>query len=194
MALEYTNRKGDRYFALRGQTTTGKPKYYCSRKPKGDTIDFLPPEFEFYEHPSTALVTIRKVKPLKILPTEKTALEGLVRKLTAVEFFIIEATEAALIVYTSTQSRGNIHRFLMQFVGPHYTEAQRLSVAGLAQYQQMFRFELLDEKNRLFGLDRWCFRGSVDDWVPIHTPPKPLKELAYEFLPHLDQQSFYHLF
>lgn len=66
MGLEYTNRRGTRYYVFQGETKTGKPKYFASRKPdsdKGVRIETLPDEFEIFEHPESTIVTIRKRKP-----------------------------------------------------------------------------------------------------------------------------------
>ena len=60
MGLEYVNRRGDRYYILQGVTKTGKPKYYCSRKPKGVPVEELPDDFEVYENPGTKMVSVRK--------------------------------------------------------------------------------------------------------------------------------------
>jgi hypothetical protein len=51
MALEYVNRRGDRYFVLQGKTKTGKPKFYCSKRYSGVGVDRLPDEFAIHENP-----------------------------------------------------------------------------------------------------------------------------------------------
>ena len=32
-------------------------------------------------------------------------------------------------------------------------------------YQKVLRFTLTDEKSRTFRVQRWCFKGSIDDWI-----------------------------
>ena len=52
--MEYTNRKGDRYFVFEGRTKTGKPKYFASRKEtsdKGKRLDEVPESYEIAEAP-----------------------------------------------------------------------------------------------------------------------------------------------
>ena len=89
MPLEYINRRGDRYFVLQGKTKTGKAKYYCSRKPKGEGVDQLPADFEVYEHPDSAIVSVRKVKPSRLLPTEREFLESQVRELAGIGALVL---------------------------------------------------------------------------------------------------------
>jgi len=70
MPLEYTNRRGDRYYVLQGKTKTGMPKYYCSRKTQGTPVERLPEDYEINEHPRDAVVTIRRVRASAILPLQ----------------------------------------------------------------------------------------------------------------------------
>ena len=55
------------------------------------------------------------------------------------------------------------------------------------------RFVLVDKAERLFAPERYCFRGSVDDWISIG-PPAPLEKLAAKYLKHLGRESFFELF
>ena len=38
-----------------------------------------------------------------------------------------------------------------------------------ASYQAVMRFVLVDWEKRLFSVERFCFRGSVEDWISIST-------------------------
>ena len=48
MPITYTNRKGLTYTLYRGQTSTGKPRYYFGRADKGpgELVMELPPGFK----------------------------------------------------------------------------------------------------------------------------------------------------
>jgi hypothetical protein len=48
-------------------------------------------------------------------------------------------------------------------------------------------------QRRLFAPERYCFRGSVEDWISIG-PPDSVAKLAAKHLKHLGQDSFYELF
>ena len=193
MSLEYTNRKGNRYYVMQGTTKTGKTKYYCGRKLNADAVTELPPEFEIYEHPESAMVTIRKIKPSRLSPDEKVFLEDQVRKLANVEGFLVEATEDSLIVHASEDNREEVDHILSRLAGPFHTQDQRQWFVSRSHYHPMLRFTLTDETRRLFSLQRWCFRGGIDGWIHVGTSQCPLDELATEFLPHLGQESFYEL-
>ena len=51
---------------------------------------------------------------------------------------------------------------------------------------------IVDTEQRLFAPERFCFRGSVDDWISIG-PPEPIGKLAAKYLKHLGQESIYEL-
>jgi hypothetical protein len=58
-------------------------------------------------------------------------------------------------------------------------------------FYQMLRFTLVDEKARSFSADRWCFRGSIDDWFPLDCGE--LRKLVEKYCRHLGKDSFFEL-
>ena len=59
-------------------------------------------------------------------------------------------------------------------------------------YSPVMQFGLVDETTREFGVERWCFRGSVDDWIQLDSN-YDLKALVKKYAPLLGQESFYEL-
>jgi hypothetical protein len=64
----------------------------------------------------------------------------------------------------------------------------------LATYQAVMRFVLVDRDKRLFSAERYCFRGSVDDWIPISMDDAPLAALLNKFIKHLGKETFFELY
>ena len=60
-------------------------------------------------------------------------------------------------------------------------------------YMPVMRFVLQDAAKRVFRLERYCFRGSVEDWISIGEPDQ-LKKLTAKFLKRLGTDSFYELY
>ena len=62
-------------------------------------------------------------------------------------------------------------------------------------YQKMLRFTLDDKKDRTFRVQRWCFKGSIDDWIDLWVSGGigKLPDLVRDFCPHIGQDSFYEL-
>jgi len=63
---------------------------------------------------------------------------------------------------------------------------------GDIYYQPLMRFILLDENNRIFEAQRYCFCGSVDDWIELSIS-EDLKSLAKKCCYHIGKDSFFDL-
>ena len=60
-------------------------------------------------------------------------------------------------------------------------------------YAPIIKFILEDEEERTFVVNRYCFLGSIDDWIYIGEPG-PLKEIAKDHIKHLGQESLFEIF
>src|SRR5437016_14564902 len=81
MPISYTNRKGLTYTLYRGQTKTGKPRYYFGRagQGQGEPITELPPGFTISESVN-GVVSLVKDRPSPIQPEEVAAIEAEVQQ------------------------------------------------------------------------------------------------------------------
>jgi hypothetical protein len=192
MALEYVNRRGDRYYLLQGKTKTGKPKYYASRKSDGTALDQVPDGFEIYEHPVQGLVSVRRVRSSRVLPAEREQLARWTRELAGIQCCRVDIEGDSLVIYTPSTNTAAAVDALSRMFGSDRAAAAGELISRSAPYAAMLRFTLLDEKKRLYSADRWCFLGSIDDWFLL-SGPKHLKTLARKYLPHLNRESFFQL-
>jgi hypothetical protein len=195
MTLEYTNRRGDKYFVLQGKTKTGKPKYYCSKRSEGVGVEQLPEGFEIYEHPENALVSVRKTRPTRIQEFERELVERLAAEL-AQPATIVAVEENALVVYASDVNPAQSVRLVEMLTtsfSPSVRQKQVEWVARNAHYSPMLRFALTDEDERLYSVKRWCYRGRIDDWIHLRGG-MTLESAARKFLPHVGDESFFEVF
>jgi hypothetical protein len=81
MPVSYTNHKGVTYTLYRGQTRTGKPRYYFGRpgQDQGEPVTELPPGFTISESVN-GVVSLAKVRPALIQPEEVAAVEAVVQQ------------------------------------------------------------------------------------------------------------------
>ena len=163
MAIQHVNRKGKTYYLHQGKTKTGKTKYFMSGRADGELAESIPEGFEIHEDPN-ALVSIRKVVPTLVTPEEVALVQ--------------ESASKSAGVWALAQAEG-------EHIVVHLREGSR--------YTPMFRFTLVDEQKRRFAVERWCFRGSIDDWFPLLSEGD-LKPLVKKTLPHLGKESFYEMF
>ena len=189
---------GDVYYLQEGKTRTGKPKYYTGRKLTGTPLSAMPEGHEFYERPETAQVVIRKVQPSPITEFERRQTEDIVRRASGLSHFIVAIEGDALVVYTPSVSRADTDRFIAEMMGPGFglgsarAEAYREKQMRSSQYVKMLRFELVNPDKREYRAERWCFRGSIDNWWELHGSGS-LARIVEEYAKHLDRESFFEL-
>src|SRR5215469_17469103 len=181
MSVSYTNRKGVTYMLYRGQTRTGKPRYYFGRsgQSQGDPVTELPPGYTISESVN-GVVSLTKDRPALIQPEEVAAVEAAVQQHPEAHRYRVAVKGKRIEVYEQ--------------VGPDYNELVSelhipgLSMPGLAEelraleerhahYTPVLRFTLLDPKQRRFGSERMSSLGGIDDWLALGQTG-PVVELA----------------
>lgn len=197
MGVEYVNRKGDRYYLQQGKTKTGKPQYFFGRKMKQTTVKEVPPGYEIYENPAAGQVFLRKVKATEITTLEREIVEEGIRRYAELEYCIVDIQDNSLLVYLPDTDAKGLDKLIdmlggASMIGIGRSEAAKATIIGHSTYSKQMRFELVDADERLFVVHRWCFRGSIDDWIFLNGPA-PLSELVGEYVGHLGQESFFEL-
>jgi len=197
-ALQYENRMGEVYYLQEGKTRTGKPKYYTGRKLTGTPLAAMPEGHEFYERPDTAQVVIRRIPPSPITEFERRQAEDIVRRASGLKHFIVAIEGDALVVYTPSVSRADTDRLIDLMTGPGHgkwsaiAEKFREDRIRHSQYMKMLRFELTNPDKREYRAERWCFRGSIDDWIDLPGCGS-LAKVVEQYAKHLDRESFFEL-
>ena len=193
MGIEYTNRKGKKYYLNVGKTKTGKPKYYFSLKTKGQLAEEIPEGFEIYEHPTNAQVFLRKKIPSMITELEKNLIEKELQKVAGARLYIADVKGEEIVIYESNENVENLKEIFGSISSFHDASRVENIIKSETTYAPIMKFILDDEKKRTFVANRYCFRGSIDDWIDIGAPMR-LKEASKVFLEHLGKDSFYELF
>jgi hypothetical protein len=164
MPVMHVNRKRDTYYLHAGKTKTGKPRYWFSTKAEGDLVDAIPEGYEVYENPD-AQAFLRKELPRFIADEEIAIVREGLHKYAEDRRCMADVRERHIVVYSS--ERGDL-------------------------YQKVLRFTLIDEDRRSFTAERWCFLGSIDDWIPLSDSGN-LSKLVQRYGPHIGKDSFYEL-
>jgi hypothetical protein len=164
MAIEHVNRKGQRFYLHETKTKTGKPKFFFSMKDDGALVGSIPEGFEVYENPD-AQVFLRKKLPRFITDPEIAVVREGLRNHADDRHCMADVRERHIVVYHS--ERGDL-------------------------YQKVLRFTLVDEDARRFAVERWCFLGSIDNWVHLSGGGE-LAMLVERYVPHIGQESFFEL-
>jgi hypothetical protein len=164
MAVTHVNRRRQTFYLHETRTKTGKPKYYFSMKGDGQLVGAIPEGYEVYENPD-AQVFLRKALPRLITDQEIAVVREGLRRHARHRHCMADVRAEHIIVY--------------------YSEGGDL-------YQKVLRFTLINEDHRRFAAERWCFLGSIDDWIPL-SGGGDLARLVERYGPHIGKESFFEL-
>ncbi len=204
MAIEHTNSVGATYRLLETKTKKGKPHYFFSSKPesKGKPVEHIPEGFEIYEHPATSQVYLRKKRPQLITDLEKHLVETRVGKLKRDQRYRVDCKDKDMTIYESNANISNLKsifgnlfaQFPMKDAGLQSENVMESLVNTVSRdYTAVMRFRLVDDKRRQFTAERFCFRGSIDDWIYIGGPSS-LQKLVKKFVPKLGTDDLFDVY
>ncbi|MBI5383396.1 MAG: hypothetical protein HZA90_01775 [Verrucomicrobia bacterium] len=188
MPITHTNRCGKTYYLHTGPKRGGGTQHYFAIKSTGQLADRIPEGFEVHETVNGG-VFLRRQRPKLIRDEELACIRRPLDKPRGKCRYQVEASDKIITVHESSTDWG----FLAQF-NPFLSRQTLDEVSGQhAQYQPVMRFVLVDVERRLIAPERYCFRGSVDDWISIGSV-EPIEKLAAKYLKHLGQESLYELY
>jgi len=192
VTITHTNAKGKLYYLHQGTTKTGKPKYYFSMESEGHLAESIPEGFEIYENPN-AQVFLRRIPPKLITDEERRVVEEGMRTYADVKDYKIDIRGNVIAIYTADQDMTILAAIVRD---PHASSEENARRRQLLResihYSELVRFMLLDDKRRTFVTQRYCFIGSIDDWIEIGRSGK-LAHLVKQHVKHLGKESG-HLF
>lgn len=191
MTVTHTNRRGKIYYLHQGTTKTGNPKYFFALRDEGNLVDAVPPGYEIYENPN-AQVFLRKTRPQIITNEEVAIVSAGMEKFCHLERFIIDVKKNAIIIYTPDQDV-DLLADTLDFLPDTKSTRVKAVMETVLSYSPMLQFVLTDKKQRLFEAWRYCFLGSIDDWITISNPDE-LPKLVKTYVKHLGEESFYELY
>jgi hypothetical protein len=192
MQVTYTNRKGKTYYLCQGVGKTGRPYYYFAREPKGTPVEQIPEGFEIRESVN-GFLSLARVRPVHIREGEKTTVEAAIQRHPKAHNYRVDVKGKEIVVYERVGPDMEDLMPMMRRLGAVSSErlqAVREVLDEGARFSPEMRFVLLDEEKRTFQTERWCYLGSIDDWIGIGRSGS-LKQLARRFVPMLGTQALF---
>jgi hypothetical protein len=190
--ITYVNAKEKTYYLHQGMTKTGKPKYHFAMKSEGNLAESIPEGYEIYENPN-GQVFLRRIPPKIITDEERQLVEDGMRKCASVKDYKIDVRGNAIVIYTADQ---DIDRLADIVRNPRASAAENArtikSLRAEIHYSDMLKSILVDDQRRTFATQRYCFLGSVDDWIDIGKHEK-LTTLVKRYVKHLGKDSYVEL-
>jgi hypothetical protein len=187
--VEYTNRKGKTYYLHVGKTKLGNSRYHFSMEPPAEFVKEIPEGYEIYENPN-AQVFLRKIVLNEILDEEMAILEKELGAYAKPTKCIIDTKGKVITIFWTDQGGSKMGELSSLFGMARMAEFY----GSNAYFTPIFRFTLVDPQERLFIAERFCFRGSIDDWMHLlGGGPDSLQTLVERYVRHLGEESFYEL-
>lgn len=184
MSLQYTNSKKQTYYLHVGKTKKGNPRYYFSMKSEGQLADSIPQGYEIYENPN-AMVFLRKIKSKQIFDDEVALVEFVIENHTDLRHYKIGITKNLIQIFTPNQEIDELTQIFLPFQPVGFNEN---AILRLMTYSPVMQFVLVNKEKRLFITKRYCFLGSVDDWIQI-SDEDTLENLTRRYLKHIGKDS-----
>lgn len=194
MVITHVNRKQKTYYLHQGTTKSGNPKYFFSMKDDGNLVEAIPDGYEIYENPN-AQVFLRKISAKVITDDERAVVETGMQQFTQIQHFQIDIKKDTISIFTPNQDVDAISELFTSTAFSETLAERRIQkfLAESSSYSSDLRFVLVDKQERLFKAQRYCYLGSVDDWVQVGSVNR-LDKLVETYVKHLGQESFYDLF
>jgi hypothetical protein len=191
MGITHTNRKDIVYYLHQRQSRKGTPTYHFSKASSGTLAETIPAGYEVYENVN-GQVFLRRIIPRNVRPEEVGLVEDGIREYTGMKIFLLDVTRDAIEVYLPNYTRQEALDLIGYLTGglPSAESVERLQSQG--SFSPMLRFVLRDRQEDIFTVQRWCYRGSIDNWTYDLDQGK-LATLVSKYAPHLGKESFFEL-
>jgi hypothetical protein len=192
MPVTYTNWRGVTYYLCRGVTKTGKPRYYFAREPKGEPVERIPEGWKISESVN-GTVSLVKDRPVQIWPEELEAVEVAVQRHPKSHNYRVAVQDNRIEVYERVGLGPDELITELSKVGllvPGRADRLLGLLEDRARFTPVLRFILEDTKQRTFHTERWCYLGSIDDWIEVG-PVGPIDGLARQWVPKLGTDALF---
>lgn len=133
---------------------------------------------------------LRKTKPALIRPDELALVNAeLSKRQTSQQRYLAEVSGKEIVIH-----EGETRIEALREINIRFSERGLAEYAARhAQYTAVMRFVLEDKTTREFAPQRFCFRGSVEDWISIGENAQ-LHKLVAKYCKHLGTDSMYDLY
>lgn len=197
MALEFKNRKGDSFYIKSRKTKKGNPAFFLTKKKDDKCLDIMPNGYEVFEKYDTGVLYVRKKKKSTFTKEEIALVEKELRSNKSLADYKLDVHGEEIKIYISEAGGGGggSSQLLKMLGGLGMSENKlKNTYEFLKKYEEQMRIiSSGDKESRLFQISRYCYRGSIDDWIPIGLD-HDFEALIRKFLPHLGKESYYDLF
>ncbi len=165
MALSIENSSAKRYFIKSRTTKKGNTTYYMTTKEDATCLDEIPKGYEVFEKYDIGSLFIRKKIESLFTQPEIDKLRKHLDKNKSIYDYRIAIHGKEIAIYTAESTR----------------------------FEERMKIKLFEDGlERNFEVERYCYRGSVDDWITIGSE-SDMDKIGSNYLIHLGRESYYEL-
>ncbi|MFZ5822425.1 MAG: hypothetical protein ACOYYJ_21245 [Chloroflexota bacterium] len=175
-------------------TKTGKPRYYFAKEQKGEPVDEVPQGYEI-EESVNGVVSLVKVRPKLIHPEEVDSVRTALARHPKARNYRVAVKDKMIVIYESTgwDVDGVMELFKGFPILSNAREKLEEEKERYGQFTPVMRFVLDNQEAREYHAERWCYSGSIDDWIYAGHSGK-IDELAKKLIPKLGTDDFFELY
>ena len=194
MAKEFKTIKGKNYYLKSRKTKKGNTTYYMTGKLDEVCLNEVPKGYEVFEKYDLGVLYIRREKISKFSKKDIAIIEKELKKCSSIDGYLIDVHGEEIKIYTVENADGTnslINNYLNISLNKDKILVARNS---LLRYEERLKINFQDNNDfKGFEVMRYCYRGSVDDWIVIDAG-EDLKELAEKNIFHLGKESYFNLY
>lgn len=192
MATGFTSSKGKTFFLKSRQTKKGNTTYYLTKTADKDCLDKVPEGYEVFEHYEMGMLYVRKIKPRKFSDIEIKTIERELKKNESLADYKLDIDGDKIRIYVVEQAEFDSLSGIFEKYSHGLAKMEQLT-GSLKHFNEKMRISVVEGKNyRGFQVERFCYRGSVDDWIQVGSG-EILEPLAKTYLVHLGKESYFDL-
>lgn len=194
MPFTFKTTKGKTYYLKSRATKKGNKSYYLTRKKDAECLNEIPRGYEVFEKYDSSQAYIRKTKKSHIEAREVAAVEKELRANKSLHDFKLDICGDEIRIFIKEKGSTAEMPEALKGLFAATRENPESAWSRLLNYEEQMRINLIQRKDkREFTFSRYCYRGSVDDWIKIDSG-SDLEALAKKNLFHLGKESYYELF
>jgi hypothetical protein len=187
MSVDHIARSGKTYYLHVTTGPKGKAKYFFSTISDGLLAQAIPDGYEIYETINAQVFLRRKTMAI-IQPDEYDLIQSVLEKKPEKWKYRSAIRKDMIVIHEACQEYDWID---LLPVWVDKAKAEQMKIQNTT-YMPIMRFVLEHREKRILRAERFCFKGSIDDWIMIGLPAT-LNVLAKEFIRHLGKESFFDL-
>jgi hypothetical protein len=130
------------------------------------------------------------------LPQEVAAVEAAVQRHRKARNYRVNVKQNEIVVYERVGPDADNLLVVFKKEGlfdPGMGERLRDELDRHGQFKPVLRFILSDANKRTFCVQRWCYLGSIDDWIDVG-PMGTVDQLARQWIPRLGTDAFFEVY